>query len=75
MRYILTGMATLALAACGGPADKAAQNVANATDNAVASAENAANAVNYVAEIGNLSETEQQGVLKVGRVRSLSLEK
>jgi hypothetical protein len=57
MRAILTGLATLALAACGTAPQ---ENVANATNNAVAA--NDAEAVNYIAEISNLSEQEQQGV-------------
>lgn len=62
MRVLLIGLATFALAACNPPAQ---ENAADASNNAAAAIENAANAVNalnYVAEIGNLSEQEQQGV-------------
>lgn len=60
MRVFFVGMAVLTLAACGGANENATttQNIA-APDNAL---ENAANAVDHIAEIENLSETEQQGV-------------
>lgn len=59
MRMFLVGIATLALAACGGANDGAATQNSLTADNAL---ENAANAIDHIAAIENLSETEQQGV-------------
>ncbi|MBB5987564.1 hypothetical protein [Sphingobium lignivorans] len=56
MRLLLIGIATLSLAACGGTPENSVENAA------IPAAENAENAVNYVAEIGNLSDTQQQAV-------------
>jgi len=64
MRLFLIGMATLALTACGGANEADTTPMDNAADAAATAnmAANAANAVDHVAAIENLSETEQQGV-------------
>ncbi|MCW2336719.1 hypothetical protein M2337_000952 [Sphingobium sp. B2D3A] len=63
MRVFLIGLATLSLAACGGGASQ--QNSAGAANNAALASnamDNAANAIDHVAAIENLSETQQQAV-------------
>jgi hypothetical protein len=61
MRLFLIGMATLALAACSGADDNMTAPMDNA---AIATNEmdNAANAIDHVAAIENLSNTQQQAV-------------
>jgi len=61
MRLLLISTTVLALAGCN-PATEAPANNAAAIDAAETAAANAANTVNYVAEIGNMAENEQQGV-------------
>ena len=63
MRLFIIGMAALTLSACNGASERnetvpPVENAAAAVDNAT----NAANAVDYVTAIQNLSQTEQQGV-------------
>lgn len=61
MRLLLISTTLLALAGCS-PAPQTSDNNAAAVDAAANATANDAEAVNYIAEIGNMSETEQQGV-------------
>ncbi|OJY61917.1 MAG: hypothetical protein BGP16_15400 [Sphingobium sp. 66-54] len=60
MRLLVISTTLLALAGCS-PAQQAPDNNAAAVDTA-ANAANDTEAVNYIAEINNMSDTEQQGV-------------
>lgn len=61
MRLLLISTTLLALAGCS-PATETPDNNAAAVDAAANAVANEANAVNYIAEIGNMSETQRQGV-------------
>lgn len=69
MRLFLIGTTVLALAGCSPANDTPADNAVNAAANATA---NPAGAVNYVAEIGNMSEAGQQGVF-LGAIRDADI--
>ena len=62
MRLFIIGLAVITLGACNGASERneGTPPVENAA--ALDNATNAANAVDYVAAIQNLSQTEQQGV-------------
>jgi hypothetical protein len=65
MRLVLIGLTALALTACSGAPEKPA---ANEAQNAASVPANGAEAVNYVAEIGNMTEQDRQGVF-LGAIR------
>lgn len=62
MRLFLIGMTALTLAACDSAADRNAATPPPENAAQMMNATNAANAVDHVAAINNLSQTEQQGV-------------
>ena len=69
IRLLLISTTLLALAGCNPATDTSADNAVNAAANATV---NQAEAVNYVAEIENMSETAQQGVF-LGAIRDADI--
>ena len=62
MRLFIIGMVAITLGACNSASERNAATPPIENAAAVENATNAANAIDYVAAVQNLSETEQQGV-------------